>query len=125
MKQGGVLSVSRSRGRRPAAVLLLVVLCALTALDSRARQAEPAKQVKGEAAARTLYRISLDLDFDARAYAGRVRLRWVNRDDKAASVLYFHLYPNLRSEDERPGAPAGPNSSAPEEPRLEVTEVRA
>ncbi len=92
---------------------------------ARARQAETSKQSKPETPARTLYRISLDLDFEARVYAGRERLRWVNRDGKATSVIYFHLYPNLRAEDERPGAPPAPDSSAPEEPRLEVTGVSA
>ncbi|HEX8286138.1 MAG TPA: M1 family aminopeptidase [Pyrinomonadaceae bacterium] len=105
----------------------LALLCASAAPNgSRARQADAAKQAKGEAsAARTLYRINVELDFEARAYSGRARVRWVNRDDRATSVLYFHLYPNLRAEDERPGAPAAADSSAPEEPRLEVTEVRA
>ncbi|HEX8353176.1 MAG TPA: M1 family aminopeptidase [Pyrinomonadaceae bacterium] len=125
MKQGRVLSVGRSRGLALAATLVLVVLSAAAASDSAARQAGAPKQARPEAAARTLYRISLDLDFDARAYTGRVRLRWVNRDDRAASVLYFHLYPNLRAEDERPGVTPAADSSAPEEPRLEVTSVTA
>ena len=106
-------------------MLSLAALFASASHGSRARQADAAKQAKGEATARTLYRINLELDFEARAYAGRERVRWVNRDDKATSVLYFHLYPNLRAEDERPGAPPAPDSAAPEEPRLEVTRVSA
>ena len=91
------------------ALLSLAALCVSAASSgSRARQAETAKREKGEAQARTLYRIQLDLDFEARSYAGRERVRWVNRDDRATSVLYFHLYPNLRAEDERPGAPPAP-----------------
>ncbi len=125
MKQGGVLLVGRRRGWR-LSVVLLVALSALTAFGARARQTNQPKETKGETAAeRTLYRLSLELDFEARTYAGRERLRWVNRDDKAASVVYFHLYPNLRADDERPGAPPVPDSSAPEEPRLEVTGVSA
>jgi Peptidase family M1 domain len=124
MKQGGVLSVGRRRGRK-LSVLLLVALSALAAFDSRARQAGAPKESKPEAAARTLYRVSLELDFEARSYAGRERVRWVNRDDRATSVIYFHLYPNLRAEDERPGATPAPDSAAPEEPRLEVTRVGA
>ncbi|HEX8557835.1 MAG TPA: M1 family aminopeptidase, partial [Pyrinomonadaceae bacterium] len=85
---------------------------------------EAAGRAKPGPPARTQYHINVEVDFDARAYAGRERVRWVNRDDRAASVLYFHLYPNLRAEDERPGA-APADSAAPEEPRLEVTEVRA
>ena len=76
----------------------------------------------GETAERTLYRISLRLDFDARSFAGTQTVRWVNRDDRPASVLYFHLYPNLRPVEEGRAADAAP---APDEPRLEVTEVTA
>ena len=136
MKQGGVLSVGRGWGLdlkfqisnfkllKLLALLSLAVLCVSAASHgARARQTETAKQAKGEA--RTLYRVSLELDFEARSYAGRERVRWVNRDDRATSVLYFHLYPNLRAEDERPGAPPAPDSAAPEEPRLEVTRVSA
>jgi len=72
--------------------------------------------------ARTLYRITLRLDFDARRYEGSESVSWTNRDDRPASFVYFHLYPNARAEDERAG---GADATAPEEPRLEVTEARA
>jgi hypothetical protein len=104
--------------------LLLAVLCPFSVLvNSRARQAAPAKQRKGVRYEHAHYQIGLDLDFDARTYAGTERVRWVNRDGGPASAIYFHLYPNLRAEDERAGAQA--DSAAPDEPRLEVTEVRA
>src|SRR5918993_2237641 len=104
------------------------------------------EKVKGKAAeGRTSYRLNLKLDFDARTFTGTERVRWVNREGGASSVLYFHLYPNVRvaaAERDRPafngkvvpGAeqlppPAQPPQqsapSAPDEPRLEVTEVRA
>ncbi|HEV3470916.1 MAG TPA: M1 family aminopeptidase [Pyrinomonadaceae bacterium] len=70
-------------------------------------------------AGRSLYRIHLRLDFDARSYAGTQTLRWVNRDGRPASVLYFHLYPNLRAGGE--AREAGP--PAADEPSLEVTGV--
>ncbi|MDT5295737.1 MAG: hypothetical protein QOJ76_2617 [Acidobacteriota bacterium] len=109
------------------ALLLLVALCASNApLNSQARQIDAARQPKAGEVARTLYRIGLNLDFDARSYAGTERVRWVNHDDAAASVVYFHLYPNLRADDERAGAQSSPDAqAAPDEPRLEVTEVRA
>jgi hypothetical protein len=107
------------------AVLSLALLCSVPTSGALARQDEPNKQAKNEAPPRTLYRITLELDFDARTYAGRERVRWVNRDDRPASVVYFHLYPNLRAEDERAGAQGQPDAAAPEEPRLEVTTVRA
>jgi hypothetical protein len=81
-----------------------------------------AKEVKDE---RTLYRITLKLDFDARRYEGSELVSWTNRDDRPASFVYFHLYPNARAEDERAGAQGPADASAPEEPRLEVTEARA
>jgi hypothetical protein len=43
-------------------------------------------------------------------------VRWVNRDERPTNVLYFHLYANLRAP-----APA----EAIDEPRIEISEVRA
>src|SRR5215212_5438203 len=120
MKQGRVIAVLPGRVTL-VALLSLALLC-----PALARQDGANRQPKGEPPPRTLYRITLELDFDARTYAGRERVRWVNRDDRPASVVYFHLYPNLRAEDERPGSgDAQADSAAPEEPRLEVTAVRA
>jgi hypothetical protein len=134
MKQCGVTKVEWV-SFRPLALLSLVVLLLIMLLlvvlsagaapfDSRARQTDSAQRAKGETGARTLYRIALNLDFDARGYTGSERVRWVNRDDEATSAVYFHLYPNLRAEDERAGAQTPPDTSAPDEPRLEVSEVR-
>src|ERR1051325_8371942 len=67
------------------------------------QQQKAAEGTKDEGKARTLYRISLRLDFDARTYEGTERVRWTNRDDRPASFLYFHLYPNARADDERAG----------------------
>ena len=88
------------------------------------------KQAAGASAsevkdARTLYRITLKLDFDARRYEGSELVSWTNRDDRPASFVYFHLYPNARAEDARASAPGASEATAPEEPRLEVTEARA
>ena len=98
-------------------------------VDAR-RQQKPAanEKSKEENDARTLYRIVLSLDFNGRGYQGTERVRWTNRDDRPASVLYFHLYPNMRAEDERAGAQALDAHApplTPDEPRLEVTEARA
>ncbi|HEX8846088.1 MAG TPA: M1 family aminopeptidase [Pyrinomonadaceae bacterium] len=70
--------------------------------------------------ARSRYRINLQLDFDGRSYAGTERVRWVNRAERPASIIYFHLYANLRNPAQR-NAPA---SAATDEPRLEIGEVR-
>jgi hypothetical protein len=123
MKQGGSAITGVSIHRWVSALLLsLALLC-----PAFARQDGANRQAKGEPSPRTLYRINLELDFDARTYAGRERVRWVNRDDRPASAVYFHLYPNLRADDERPGAQSQSeaDAAAPEEPRLEVTSVRA
>lgn len=119
MKQGGT-SLTGVHGHGWASALLLSVALLCPAL---ARQDGANRLTKNDPPPRTLYRITLELDFDARTYSGRERVRWVNRDDRPASVIYFHLYPNLRADDERPGAQA--DSTAPEEPRLEVIAVRA
>jgi len=109
------------------ALILLLLLCVAPPSGVRARQSDstrsqPESNKGAKGAERTLYRIELDLDFDGRAFAGRERVRWVNRDDRAANAVYFHLYPNLRAEDERPSAQT--DAATPEEPRLEVTEAR-
>ena len=124
MKRDGLLAWRRERGRA-FALLAAAALCAAAPFVARARQSDSFKRPEGAAAERTLYRIELKLDFDARSYAGRQRVRWVNRDDEAASVIYFHLYPNMRAEDERPGAGRPEDAPAFDEPRLEVTGVRA
>jgi hypothetical protein len=69
------------------------------------------------------YKIDFKIDFDKRAYTGIERVRWVNRGEKPSSVLYFHLYPNLRTGDQV----ATNNSGTAEidEPRLDIVEVRA
>ena len=66
----------------------------------RGRQKPSAnKKAKDETGARALYRITLSLDF-ARGYQGTESVRWTNRDDRPASVLYFHLYPNVRADED-------------------------
>jgi hypothetical protein len=82
------------------------------------------------AAARTHYRINLALDFDGRAYTGTELVRWTNSDEQPTSVLYFHLYPNMRAVALRSATPLATNSNgqgneASDEPRLEITEARS
>src|SRR6185369_3972329 len=50
-------------------------------------------------------------------YTGTERVRWINRGEKPTSVIYFHLYPNLRTGD-----PATTADS--DEPRIDIVEVR-
>jgi len=68
------------------------------------------------ASQRDTYDIKFKIDLDERRFTGSERVRWTNRDNRPTSTLYFHLYPNLRSED---------TASESDEPRLEVIEVRS
>jgi hypothetical protein len=118
-------SVSFRGVARAACALLLALLCSSPVLvNSFARQTTTTKPQKGERRVHARYQIRLDLDFDARAFAGTERVRWTNRDDSPASVLYFHLYPNARAEDERAGAQPTADAAL-DEPRLEVTAVHS
>src|SRR5256714_2366747 len=114
-----------TRPRLVASVLLAVVCAAPAFVTSRAQQVSPSKRQGDAKAERDRYKISLNLDFDARTYTGTERVRWTNRDASAASVNYFHLYANLRADDERAGSQGQNAETAPDEPRLEVSEVRA
>ena len=92
----------------------------------------PSQQQGKPAARRTLYQINFALDFDARSFTATERVRWVNDDDRPASVVYFHLYANLRSNangnnDAPRSAPATKEetaAAAADEPRIEIKSVR-
>jgi Peptidase family M1 domain len=83
-------------------------------------------ETPAEIAERYKYRIDLKLDLEARSYSGLERVRWINRGDKSTSVLYFHLYPNLRTNDQPPpNASSGSATAEADEPRMEILEVRS
>ena len=63
------------------------------------------------------YKIDLKIDFDKLSFTGVERVRWVNRGEKPSNILYFHLYPNLRT-----GEQIVPEA---DEPRLDIIEVRS
>src|SRR5215213_11229489 len=69
------------------------------------------------------YKIDLKIDFDRLTYTGSERVRWVNRGEKPTSIIYFHLYPNLRTGDQQFSTNGGAADS--DEPRLDILEVRA
>jgi hypothetical protein len=105
------------------AALILLAASAASAQDATAPKQQPSTpaQAASTQATRTLYQINLQLDFDARTYTGTERVRFVNRDDHPASVLYFHLYANQRNP-----TPRNASQDAPaDEPQLEVSEVRS
>jgi hypothetical protein len=116
---------------RAAALGLLVVIAALSCA-APLRAQSPAHSKPAAAARRTLYQINFALDFDARTFTATERVRWVNDDNRPASVVYFHLYANLRganaggsNDAARPGTAAGEEAAAAaDEPRIEIKSVR-
>ncbi|HKP71832.1 MAG TPA: M1 family aminopeptidase [Pyrinomonadaceae bacterium] len=109
----------------------LVVSVLLWLASFTSAQTTPPPPQEKPAAPRTLYRINFALDFDARTFTATERVRWVNRDDRPASLVYFHLYANLRSNNNDTTHPAAPPNAeetataTADEPRLEITGVRA
>ena len=72
---------------------------------------------------RHAYKIDLKIDFDKLSYTGLERVRWVNRGEKPSSVLYFHLYPNLRTGEQTNSN--GSTAAEIDEPRLDIVDVRS
>lgn len=102
-------------------LVLAALLTSSTAAQNQTRQPVPPDK-------RLHYQIKLALDFDGRTYKGAERVRFVNRGEHPTSILYFHLYPNVRAPGYAP--PASPAKAEPgqptsDEPRLEVSEVRS
>jgi hypothetical protein len=112
------------------------MMCVAVPLVSRQPDKPNAAQADKKGA-HTWYQINLTLDLDARTYTGLERVRWTNRDDHPASVLYFHLYSNTRaqrnasassSRETQSNSGGGSSSSgggglAEDEPRLEIISV--
>ena len=97
------------------ACLMIVIICASARELHAQTPAEPAE--------RHFYKIDLKIDFDHLTYTGIERVRWINYGEKPTSIIYFHLYPNLRVGDQQ--FPAIPTAADADEPRLDVVEVRA
>lgn len=91
------------------AFCFLCIFCGLAAAQTK---------VEVEPAERHRYRIDIKIDFDKLSYTGTETVRWINDGEKPASVIYFHLYPNLRVSDQ-------PATAETDEPRLDILEVRA
>ncbi|HEY6660975.1 MAG TPA: hypothetical protein VI031_07525, partial [Pyrinomonadaceae bacterium] len=100
----------------------LLVVCLLTFILAAAAQ-ELNAQTPPKPAERHLYKIDLKIDFERLTYTGVERVRWVNGGEKSTSIIYFHLYPNLRGGDQQFATNAATSDS--DEPRLDVIEVRS
>src|SRR6185503_10910096 len=110
----------RTPGRRPDQ-RDLIFLCVLVCIICGARELNA--QTAPKQSDTHSYKIELKIDFDRLTYTGVERVRWVNRGEKPTSIIYFHLYPNLRASEQ----PAPTSGAAPDadEPRLDIIEVRA
>jgi hypothetical protein len=118
------LQVSRSARRQKPILQLGISVCLLLWINGSS--AQTVQETAAGSADRHSYKIAFQIDFDHLSYTGSERVRWINHGEKASNVIYFHLYPNLRSNDQP--APAATNGNGPpeaDEPRLEVTEVHA
>lgn len=96
-----------------------VAVLLLAAVTTAPAQPRPARTIE-----RNRYEIKLTLDFDALTYTGSERVRWVNNSAQSSSVLYFHLYSNLRTDVPASGV-SNPQTADSQEPRLQITEVRS
>ena len=88
------------------AFCFLCIVCGVAAAQS---QVEPAERHR--------YKIDIKIDFENLSYTGTETVRWINQGEKPASVIYFHLYSNLRVSDQPTGAEF-------DEPRIEILDVR-
>src|SRR5262245_20981184 len=95
-------------------VLCIIVFICCSAQAVIAQTPEPAGKHS--------YKLDLKIDFDRLTYTGTERVRWLNRGEKPTSIIYFHLYPNLRTGDQLPTNGASPDA---DEPRIDILEVRA
>src|SRR6188474_2488072 len=95
----------------------VVVLCVFVSILLAAYYQEVNAQTAQQPAERHSYKIDLKIDFDRLTYTGTERVRWINRGEKPTSIIYFHLYPNLRTGEQ-------PSPDA-DEPRIDIVEVRA
>src|SRR5262245_27900058 len=104
-----------------ATLVLLVSPCFTASVDSH-------QQNPGADPDRPRYQVNLELDTEHGTYTGSERVTWTNRGDRGTSVIFFHLYPNVRSA-QPPPLPQNGNVSeaqlAPDEPRIEILEVRS
>ncbi len=101
----------------------VLVLCVFVSVCLAASYQELNAQTPQQQAERHSYKIDLKIDFDRFTYTGTERVRWINRGEKPTSIIYLHLYPNLRTGDQPPSA----NGATPDadEPHIDILEVRA
>lgn len=75
------------------------------------------------------YDITFDLDFEKRTFTGIERIGWTNNRTEPESILYFHLYPNMRVINQQRAEKDSidseiKNTPTNDEPTLTVTEIK-
>src|SRR6185369_2373084 len=110
------------RKRNPDIDVLMVCVLVTVCFAAVSAQQLNAQTPNSQPAERHAYKIELKIDFDKLTYAGSEKVRWINRGEKATSLVYFHLYPNIRT-GEQP-APANGTQPDADEPRLDIIDVR-
>src|SRR5215813_14217145 len=119
VRKGGSPPLFGKRGQAPLPDLfILCVLIVCVAASYAKLNAQIPQQPE-----RHTYKIDLKIDFENLTYTGTERVRWINRGEKPASIIYFHLYPNLRTGDQ--SFPTTATSADSDEPRIDIVEVRA
>jgi hypothetical protein len=98
-------------------IIVLFSIIFLTSIAAFGQAADPSKHNR--------YQIKLSLDFEHRSYTGTERIQWINNGEHAAGSLFFHLYPNVRPPHYTTPTDTADGPAAPDEPKLEVTGVRA
>lgn len=117
--------------RGPTTATALTLIAATWFAPGYFSQSPGTQNSSGKAvAARPRYQITLALDVDHGTYTGSERVRWLNRGDRGTSVVFFHLYSNVRSEQSTPSQSNGTLSpseatAVSDEPRIEITKVRS
>ena len=96
---------------------LLLFLSAAAAIDGLGQDVKPVSRPR--------YDIQLKINFDELSYSGTERVTWANRTEQPASVLYFHLYSNLRPEQQPIVNAYTSQPTALDEPAIQITEVRS
>ena len=102
---------------------VVLLMCLMVCVLYAAAYQDLNAQTPAKSAERHSYKIDLKIDFDKLTYTGVERVRWINRGEKATSIIYFHLYPNLRSGDQQ--FLNNGTTAESDEPRIDILEVRA
>ena len=106
------MTVEATTARMFSLVIRSSIMLSILLLSLLAPAQSPHPQPKD----RNRYEIAFKINIDSLSYTGSEHVRWINRADHSISTLYFHLYPNLRAD--------GQASNSPDEPRLDVTNIR-